>query len=215
MKRTQAKKPSALKFYWYEIRPNEAKGAVWGQFMGAIHRLLDIDEELTDALRQRDIRKQLHRVTRITESYLHRVYELRERMVNLLAMVTGNTTAAKATKNPQKRANALSRIQGSHRALCEGVDRLMGMLDDDVLLRNMHTHQQFLSLGLMAYNGPYDPDDVLMELEHQPDERKAMNSLLRKETRKLADEYRTRIQSVRDAAVALAKISNPIRPPKE
>jgi len=215
MKRTQAKKPSALQFYWYEIKPSEAKEAAWGQFVGAIHRLLDIDEEFTDALRQRDIQKRLHRVTRITESYLHRAYELRERMVYLLAVVSGDATAAKATKNPQKRVNALSKIQGSHRALCEGVDRLMKVLDDDMLLRNMHTHEQFLSLGFIAHNGPHDPDDVLMELEHRPDEYKAMSSLLRKETRKLADEYRARIRSVRDAAFALAEIADPVRSPKK
>jgi hypothetical protein len=215
MKRTQAKKPSELQFYWYEIKPNEVKGAAWGQFVGAIYRLFDIDEELTDALRQRDIRKRLRRVTRIIESYLHRAYELRERMVNLLGVVSGDAAATKATKDPQKRANALSKIQGSHCALAEGVDRLMGMLDDDMLLRNMHTHERFLSLGLMAFNGPYDPDDVLTDLEHRPDEYRAMSSLLRRETKKLADEYRTRIRSVRDAAFALAEIADPIRSPKK
>ena len=215
MKRTQAKEPSKLQFYWYEIKPIEAKGDAWGQFVGSIHRLRDIDEELTDALRQRDIQKRLRRLTRITESYLYRAYELRERVVNLLEVVSGDEKLAKATKNPKKRANALKKIQGSHGAICEGVDRLMDMLDDDMLLRNMHTHERFLSLGLMAYDGPYDPDDVLTDLEHQPDKYRAMTSLLRKETRKLADEYRTRIRSVRDAAFALAEIADPIRSPKK
>ncbi len=244
MKRTQAKKPSKLQFYWCEIesnvvkvvpwgqfegsiyrlrkirpqrdiRPNDVKGAAWGQFVGSIHRLRDIDEELTDALRKRDIRKRLHRVTRIIESYLYRAYELRERVVNLLAVVSGDAAAAKATKHPPSRAKALSKIQRSHLAFCEGVDRLMNMLQDDMDLRNEHTHGHFLSLGLMVGNGPYDPEDVLTELESQPDEYRAMTALLRKETKRLADEYRTRIRSVRDAAFALAEIADPIRSPKK
>ena len=215
MKRKQAKKPSKLQFYWYEVKPIEVKGAAWGQFVGSIHRLLDIDEELTDALRQRDIRKRLRRLTRITESYLYRAYELRERVVNLLAVVSGDVALAKATKNPKKRANALKKIQGSHGAISSGVDLLMGELDDDIFNRNTHTHEQFLNLGLFTCNGPFDPEDVLMELENRPDEYRAMTALLRREARKLADEYRTRIRSVRDAAFALAEIADPIRSPKK
>lgn len=214
MARKRGHQPSALQFYWYEIKPNEVMQAAWGQFVGAIHRMIDIDDELSDALRQREIRKRMHRMTRIIEGYLHRAYELRERMVNLLALVSGDAAAAGASKNPQKRAKALSKIRGSHAPLVDGASRLLSLLDDDMLLRNMHTHEQFLSLGLVAYNGPYDPDDVLTDLEHRPDDYRAMSSLLRRETRRLADEYRARIRNVRDAALAVAETSDIARSPK-
>src|SRR3989304_576619 len=148
----KTQQPSALQFYWYEIRPNEVKGAAWGQFVDAIHRMLDIDEELSETLRQREIQKRLHRMTRIIESYLYRAYELRERMAHLLAVVGGDAAAAKVAKHPKKRATALGKLQGLHPALVERADRLLSLLDDDMLLRNMHTHEQFLSLGLDAHN---------------------------------------------------------------
>lgn len=207
MKQRKVKQQSALQFYWHDFQPKKTKADALGQFLGAIRRMIDMDEDLSDALRLRDVQRRLRRVTRITESYLYRAYELRERVVSLLEAVSGDAASAKATKNPKKRANALKKIQGSHRALCGRVDLLMSVLDDDMLLRNMHTHEQFLSLGLFACNGPYDPDDVLMELESKPDEYRSMISLLRKETKKLADEYRARICSVRKAALAVAKIA--------
>ncbi|MHB1158461.1 MAG: hypothetical protein ACYC26_16680 [Phycisphaerales bacterium] len=211
MMRQRGRQDSALQFYWYEIKPNEVMRATWGQFVGAIHRILDIDEELSDALRQREIRKRMHRMTRIIESYLHRAYELRERMVNLLALVSGDTAAASASKNPKKRERALGKLRGSHPELVAGVSRLLILLDADMLLRNMHTHECFLSLGLVASNGPYDPDDVLTDLEHRPDDHRAMTSLLRTETRRLADEYRARIRSVRDAAFAIMETADMAR----
>jgi hypothetical protein len=214
VKRKRNHQPSALQFYWYEFKPDEAIGIAWGQFVGAIHRLLDIDEELAAALRHLDVRRRMHRTTRIIESYLHRAYELRERTVSLLGAVSGNATAAKASKNPDKRAKALGKLRGAHPELVDSIDQLLRSLDQDMLLRNMHTHEQFLSLGLVAPNGHFDPDDVLTDLEHRPDDYRAISSLLRKETKRLADEYRTRIRSIRDAAFAIAKIADVERLPK-
>lgn len=212
MQRKRKQQPSALQFY--EIRPDEAVGAAWGQFVGAIHRLIDIDEELVDALRQRDVGRRMHRTTRIIESYLHRAYELRERAVSLLGTVTGDATAARASKSPDKRTKALTKLRGAHAELVDRVDQLLCLLDQDMRLRNMHTHEQFLSLGLVAPNGPYDPDDVLTELEHRPDAHRKMSSRLRVETRKLAAEYRARIISVREVALAVADIADSARLPK-
>jgi hypothetical protein len=196
--------PSALQIYWYEMPQTAAPRARWGQFMGAIFRLVDLEDELIDASKQRDISKRLHRVIRIIESYLHRSYELRERAVNLLGAVTGEHAIMRSCKDPKKRAQSLGKLRGSYTDLVDNLDQMLGLLDNDMLLRNMHTHEQFLSIGLVAPNGPYDPDDILMQLENNPSEYRWMVSLLRSEIRKLVSEYRLRIRDLRDAALALA-----------
>jgi hypothetical protein len=211
MERKRKAQPSALQWYWYEIKHDEVVGSAWGQFVAAIHRVLDIDEELADALRQRDVRRRIRRITRIIESYLHRAYELRERAIILLGTVSGDAAAAKASKKPSKRARALGKLSGTHAEIVERVDQLLRLLDEDMLLRNMHTHEQFLSLGFFAQNGPCDPEDILTELEDRPDAYRATASLLRAETRKLADEYRARIISVRDVAFTIAEVADAAR----
>ena len=40
----------------------------------------------------------------------------------------------------------------------------MGSLDADVKLRNQHTHDTFLNLGLYTGEDVFDPHDVLIDL---------------------------------------------------
>lgn len=209
MNTRQQIQPSALRFYWYEIKPSEALGSMWGQFVGAMHRLVDISEELSEVSKQRDVLRRLHSATRLIESYLHRAYELRERAVKLLGAITGRTKLASSAKKPAERSKAMNTLRARHSDLVDAISRLLILLDDDMLLRNMHTHEQFLSLGLWAPNGPYDPDDVLVELEHRPDEYRKMIAFLRIEIRKLVGQYRKRIRSIVDAAEVFAAVSKP------
>jgi len=193
--------PNTLQFYWYEVKPSEELGAARGQLNGAIWRLVDIEEQIALVPRQRDLAKRLRRVTVIVEAYLSRAYELRERAIGLLGAVTGCQTLAKKCKKPSERARCMQKLRAKHPLVADSVDRLLGELDNDIDLRNTHTHRQLLTIGLWGPGGPYDVEDMLMESEEWPiDRRSQLMARLRSAFQQLVMEYQRRIRSLINGA---------------
>jgi hypothetical protein len=85
-----------LQFYWYEIKPDEQLGARWAQVVGAIHRLRFVCDELVENSTEpmeSELEKVLERLAYNAENYLVRAYELRERVVSLIVMLSGASTS--------------------------------------------------------------------------------------------------------------------------
>jgi hypothetical protein len=89
------------------------------------------------------------------------------------------------------------------------LERLLEALDDDIKLRNFHTHDTFLQIGLWTENDIYDPADALLDLYGQPKARKRLETLLRKEAKRLAREYERKANRVIRLAMALVKSADP------
>jgi hypothetical protein len=85
-------------------------------------------------------------------------------------------------------------------------------MDNDVLLRNMHTHEQFLGLGLFTEHGVFfEPDDALTDVEDDPKAFGALAESLNAGIRRLRREYLTRIEQVAGAALQIADAVDPHR----
>lgn len=199
-----------LELYWYEVLPGEKHGALWGQLVGSVHRLYEVLDELESATRLRDLRARLRRVAYAVENYLYRAFELRERSIRLLTLVTGDEKGVCQVRHPEQRTAAFHRLGPRAPILVERTQRLFELLDNDVMLRNMHTHQQFLSLGLFTGDNIYDPDDALTDVEHDPQAFGALAKILNIGVRRLRREYLVRIKQIADAAMEVADAADPL-----
>jgi hypothetical protein len=93
---------TSLQFYWYEIKPDEQLGAGWAQVVGVMHRLRFVCDELTESATEPEIEKALERLAYNAENYLVRVYELRERVVSLIATLSGASSRGAQQADPAK-----------------------------------------------------------------------------------------------------------------
>lgn len=202
--------------YWYEVPPGEEEvppakkqGVIWGQLIGSVHRLYEVRDELQSATRLRDVRARLRRVALAVENYLYRAFEVRDRSIQLLAFVTGDTEGVKQVRHRRQRATAFRRLGSKAPILVGRTQRLFELLDSDVMLRNEHTHEQFLALGLFTGDDIYDPHDALTDVEHDPQALSALVNVLNTGIRCLRREYLVRIRQIADAALEVAEASDP------
>ena len=215
---------SKLQFYWYETKPHETAEKLQGELVGAAHRLRFVVQmlgELTDNVKL-DSAEMISMLKYNAENYYYRIYEMRERAVSLVAArclpEPANATENQKTilrkkrnalvkglksQNLQHREDALSIVQRETPHLVLSLRRILLILNQDSLLRNLHTHETFLSLGLMTDGAPYDPVDVLNNDMEDPAERAWFEDLLRAQSKKLAEEYRYRAKQAIEAAFDL------------
>jgi hypothetical protein len=113
-----------LELYWYEGVPGEEQARAWGQLVGSVHRLHEVGDELRSATRLRDVRSRLRRIAFAIENYLSRAFELRERSIRLLALVTGDEKGAKLVRHPNQRAQAFRRLMPKAPILVGRMQRL-------------------------------------------------------------------------------------------
>lgn len=188
-----------LAFYWLE--PDDDRSARgWGELAGATHRLQAVSDELENLLTsQPPLEAALQRLSYHVENFLVRTYELRERLILLVGAAAENHDAAGALKSPQKRAQAWAELGPAVARFQEDVDRLLEYVDSDIQVRNNHTHQTFLRLGLYTGDDIHDPEDVLRDLEHNPELRIAVEGVFRKEIQRLVEEYNTKAETVVNA----------------
>ena len=184
-----------LEFYWYETKPGEEAGTAWGQLAGASHRLHFVCEEMEACASDVDIERSLERLEYHMENYLVRVYELRERVVAVAAAIDGRRQIAGLLKSERRRDEALQ--------------MLLVSLDADISLRNQHTHDKFLSVGIWTDNDIYDPADALLDLSGRPEAEEVLRDFLREEIQRLVDEHVTKGKAVFDATWALLGIVRP------
>jgi hypothetical protein len=82
----------------------------------------------------------------------------------------------------------------------------MDVTDEATQVRNLHTHETFLSLGLLTDQGIYDPVDVLtIDVPTQARLRRQLEVDLRKEARRIGREYERKARRALDATMALLK----------
>lgn len=198
-----------LKLFWYDKKTGEEVQQSWGQVAGSMHRLLFVREELNLVLGSDDIDYFLDKLQYHIENYLFRAYELRERTVILIEEIAKIKKLGVRLKNKNKRPNALSEILCLKPELVEPTRELLSLLDSDLELRNFHTHETFLSLGLWIESNIFDPKDALIDLKSNRNDHKKMENFLRDEMKLLASEYATKIDRIAKNTYSLLEISDP------
>jgi len=200
---------SGLLFYWYEIRPDEEASTWWGQLAGGMHRLITVREELEALRTQRNVEKAMRRLESHVESYLVRAYELRERALGLLASQTQQAKAVERLRHPKQRNDALSSLKLTAPELTTAVGHLLSLLDDDIGLRNLHTHQFYLNLGLFTGSDIFDPYDALLDLSDHPASRRQLEVRLRREVKKTAQHYVGKVEALLEAVDSVLEAGAP------
>ena len=198
-----------LEFYWYETKPGEEAGTAWGQVAGASHRLHFVCQEMESCPSDAIIERALERLEYHMENYLVRVYELRERAVALLTALDGRPEIVRQLKSARHRGSALQALKDRGGVFTGEVERLLHELDADIALRNQHTHDKFLSVGIWTDNDIYDPADALLDLSTQSDAHEALKEFLKEEMQRLVDEYVAKGRAVFDATWAFLDAVGP------
>jgi len=84
------------------------------------------------------------------------------------------------------------------------------LLDDDIGLRNLHTHHFYLSLGLYTGSDIFDPYDALLDLSNKPASRQKLETLLRREIKKTSQRYVDKVEALREAVQKVLKAGDPV-----
>jgi len=161
---------TGLWFYWFERKAGEEQQWYWGQLAGSVHRLGFIGEELLRVARVSDIDLALQRLSYQMENYLIRIYELRERAAKLVAALVGrssDTQLLRDLKGKRARQDAVEKLAAIDPQVRDTYLELLALIDDDIDLRNQNTHDTFLSLGLSTGHNFFDPQDALLDVQHQ------------------------------------------------
>src|SRR5262245_41985775 len=161
-------------------------------------RMSFVREELESVLNANIIEDMLDRLRYHAENYFIRAYELRERAAFLIAGLCGDEKLADLLKG-DRRGEALGKISSILPALIEPMDRLLKALDGDIKLRNLSTHEQFLSFGLWIEGTILDPQDVLLHYGDTPDELAKIESRLREEAELFVEEHVQKCSDVIEA----------------
>jgi hypothetical protein len=150
-----------------------------------------------------NIEQVLGRLEYHMENYLVRVYELRERAISLAATIDGRNQIAGLLKSKRERKGALQMMEHLGSGFVQALERLLISLDADIALRNQHTHDKFLSVGLCTDNDIFDPADALLDLSANREGYQQLFDFLREETQRLVDEHTAKGKAVFEATWSL------------
>ena len=156
--------PTGLHFYWYDPTAGDEHPRYWAQLCGSMHRLVFVREELDATVEISDIDHALERLAYHMENYLVRVYELRERAAKLVATCGGHEGGIGPLKGRDQRHSSVDELSINQLAKDRYLE-LLGILGDDIVLRNQNTHDTFLSLGYSTGDDIYDPHDALLDAQ--------------------------------------------------
>ncbi len=197
--------PQGLQFYWYETNPNTKTAEYWGQLVGSVHRLKFIAEELESLYNKQDINTTLNHLEYHIENYLVRIYELRDRLFSLVTAITGDKKTVDNLRHLDKRPDALIALQAKDKKITQLLDELLVILDEDVHLRNFHTHNLFLKLGFWDGYDIYDPQDALIDMQSNPEAKRRFEINLWQAIRCAIECYQAKIDKITQVTMTLLK----------
>jgi hypothetical protein len=133
------------------------------------------------------------------ENYFYRVYELRERIIGCLVSITKDNELTKL-KSRKLRNSVITRLKEKNPDLSNCVEQFLEQTDDAIALRNRHTHDQLLNIGINMNNeNIFDIGDVIDTLKHNPvssEKQKAISKNLRKQAVAVSKQYCTGIDKI-------------------
>jgi hypothetical protein len=201
-----------LEYYWVQTEVGDEAGTAWGQLAGAAHRLLFVCEELVACRADRNLEHLLPRLAYHMENYLVRIYELRERLVMLVAAMDGQSDLAKSLKSKKKRGAALQALENRHEErFITVLESLLSKMDPDIELRNQHTHDKFLSVGIWTGDDIFDPADALLDVSHNAEASKQLRQFLRKDIKRLVTQYDEKGRDIIDSTFSFLRIVDDVR----
>jgi hypothetical protein len=185
-----------LQFVWWEAKPADEVGMWWGQLAGGTNRLMLVAEHLSTLPGRRKTEDALNELGYDLENYFTRTYELRERAFGLMERAMGyKRRGLGKAKLPKFRAATAAAVPITFHGMSAPFFSLLDFLDDDIDIRNDHTHLRFLNISLTTNDNVFDPSNVLMETQGG-EFAKPMNAHLRHEIARLSTEYSKRVWDI-------------------
>jgi hypothetical protein len=193
---TLSERTPGLQFVWWETKTGEEAETWWGQLAGSTHRLRIVADQLETLASKRNIDLALTELAYHLENYFVRIYELRERALGFLIAVTNDTAIVRALKSQKRRQDAFIALHKQMPMLIDHLEALLKLLDEDITIRNTHTHEQFLNVVLDTGYDIFNPQDALLDLQKDEKARKRLERFLRKEMRRLAQDYGDKVRAI-------------------
>jgi hypothetical protein len=137
-----------LQFVWWETQTGEEAETWWGQLAGSTHRLRIVADQLETLASKRNIDLALTELSYHLENYFVRICELRERALGFLIALTNDTENVRSLKSQKRRQDALLALHKQVPRLIDHLRDLLKLLDEEITIRNTHTHKQFLNTVL-------------------------------------------------------------------
>lgn len=197
--------PQSLQLYCYEIDPTTEIVEYHGELTISINRLMYITEELESLHSQQDITVILNHLEYHIENYLVRIYELRERVFNLLIAITGDKKTVDKLRHLDQRPNALITLQQKEKTIVQLIKQLLLILDEDIEMRNHQTHRIFLKLGFWDGYDIYNPEDVLVDMQRDPEAKRNFEKILFSAVDSAIKSYQTKVDNITQLTLALLK----------
>jgi hypothetical protein len=195
---TFSERTPGLQFVYWETNAGEEAGTWWGQLAGSTHRLRVVADQLETLASKRNIDLALTELAYHLENYFVRIYELRERALGFLIAVTKDSKNVKALKSHDGRQKAIIILQEHVPTLLPPLEALLMLLDEEINIRNTHTHEQFLNVVLDTGYDIFDPQDALLDLQKNATARKRLERFLRKEMRRIAQVYGDKVRAINE-----------------
>lgn len=151
----------------------------WGQICCGMHRLVDVREHFDQVSRMRDASRALRMFDTALGLYWWHCYAVRERVIELLSIQTGNRTAAGRMKSKRTRRDAAVLLAEKDPCLTGKVERLMEQFDSLLLLRNRYTHEHYLGVTIHVAGKYYDVEELVTQYEDLPSGRDLLAGVAR------------------------------------
>jgi hypothetical protein len=164
-----------LDYFWYEVPE------------GSAERLQDAAQQLeVCVLRLRSVLSRLERAVEEDiewdnaaskmddlqyhgETFLTSIYEFRERLIFLLAVLTKRDKDTLIGRGGyQRRQDALKELRKTMRTAADDIQALENQIYSAIRRRGTMTHEAFVHLAMFVEGqGPYEPDNALVDLKSQ------------------------------------------------
>jgi len=190
--------PDIMKVYWSKIRSNEGIIAQWAELGHAMLRLKFVVSELELGMKNLKDLQSIYRVQCLLANYYAYIYEFQERLFSFISAMT--RTSKKKVKEmllkPNQEVTLLSVLPTNTKDCIVPLKQILGILADDIDIRNTQTHDTFIRLAFNEGLRWVDIEDVWWELEEDTVYMEKTFKLMRKQGSLLVKEYKLQTERI-------------------
>ena len=181
-----------LEYFWYEVSggPAERLEDAVQQLEVCVLRLQSVlwrlEQTLEGDIGWENAGSRMNELQYHGETFLTSIYELRERLIFLLALIARRDKGTLIGKGGyQKRRDALNELRKTMPTAAADIEALENQICSAIQLRGTMTHEAFVHLAMfVGGDGPYEPDNAIIDLKGQNDDsyrplREALDTAIR------------------------------------
>jgi len=208
---SQINTPSVVVCYYdinteQERQPKQITQRCTAEIIALCKQLDLVIDRLTLVLEQDDIDEAVDLCHFHYEDFLFRAYSLRERAWDVLAALA--KVPRKQTNNESFRNSVLPEIESAFPKVYKAFSELVRMIDVNVSIRNVATHETFLFLGLTSgddFQNIYEIKEVLTQYDPAIENGRKVQTMVRNALQDFITEQSRHIQEINGKAFDFVK----------